>query len=109
MGLWLGASEEQTESYMEYGEGALELATTPEAKSASGILSFAQKQAGVVYLLAPLNGFGSFFYKRFKWINVFKQAEKPNQECNHYRRADYATNTSNNPKQKLGFICLATL
>ncbi len=48
--LRLGASEAQTEPYMKYGEGVLELATPPETKSTGRIGGFADKQAGVAHV-----------------------------------------------------------
>lgn len=44
----LGAGEERTEPYREYGEGALEPATTQSAESASRVSGSARKQAGTV-------------------------------------------------------------
>lgn len=48
LSLWLGASEARTESYLIYGEGVLELATTPELKNTSSATSSAGWQTGVV-------------------------------------------------------------
>jgi hypothetical protein len=41
-----GSSEAQTEPYLKYGEGALELMTPQCAKSAGRVFGSAKKQAG---------------------------------------------------------------
>lgn len=48
LSLWLGADVERTETYLTYVEGVPQTATTPEAKSVSGVAGSASRQADAV-------------------------------------------------------------
>ena len=54
---WLGADEQRTKPYTQYGEGAAESGTTPSAKNTNSVASSASQQSGAVEGVVEHRGF----------------------------------------------------